>query len=140
MSALGKLTGERCGKSYTSLAWVHLSSGNNVIVFMCREFGKKLFMDPDRLSVRTAWGSFTDSQYIHSGPLSPMKGRFAYVWAGAVLHVLTAADVKAFITNVHTVLAPGGTFLGVRLEHHKERHLADLNDLLLAALLRHDLL
>ena len=91
---------------------------------MCRDFGKKLFMDSGRLSVRTAWGSFTDSEYINSGPLSPMKGKFAYVWAGAVLHVLTAADVKAFITNVHAMLAPGGTFLGVRHEHHKKRHLA----------------
>ena len=73
-------------------------------------------MDSDRLTVATAWGSFTDPDCINSGPLSPMKGKLAFIWAGAVLHVLTAADVRAFTTHVHAMLAPGGTFFGVRLE------------------------
>ena len=87
----------------------------NVSLTLCREFGKKLFMDADRLTVATSWGSFTDPAYINSGPLSPMKGKFAFIWAGAVLHVLTAADVRAFIKHVHGMLAPGGTFFGVML-------------------------
>jgi len=84
-----------------------------MFILTCRDLGKKLFMDVDSLSVETAWGSFTDPDYISSGPLSPMKGKAAFAWAGAVLHVLTAEDVRMFITHVHAMLAPGGTLFGV---------------------------
>ena len=79
----------------------------------CRDFGKQLFMDADKLHVETAWGSFTEPEYIQSGPLSPLKGTCAFAWAGAVLHVLTAEDVSAFIMHVHAMLGPGGTLFGV---------------------------
>lgn len=79
----------------------------------CRAFGKELFMDSDRLGVEAEFGSFTEPDAVQSGPLSPMKGRCAFAWAGAVLHVLTAEDVKTFITHVHAMLAPDGVFFGV---------------------------
>ena len=84
----------------------------------CRDFGKQLFMDADKLHVETAWGSFTEPEYVQSGPLSPIKGTCAFAWAGAVLHVLTADDVKAFITHVHAMLGPGGVFFGVSSAAH----------------------
>ena len=88
-------------------------------------------MDSDKLAVETAWGSFTDSEYVDSGPLSPKKGKLSFVWAGAVLHVLTAADVRAFVTHVHAMLAPGGTFFGVSLGQRCEKSQQ------LAALVKH---
>ena len=36
------------------------------------------------------------------------------VWAGAVLHVLSEADVRAFARHAHAMLAPGGVWIGVR--------------------------
>ena len=80
-----------------------------------REFGKQLFSDAEKLKVGTAWGSFADPDYIKSGPLSPLKGRLGFAWAGAVLHVMTAAEVKAFAAHVHAMLAPTGVFFGVSL-------------------------
>ena len=84
----------------------------------CRDFGKQLFMDADKLHVETAWGSFTEPEYIQSGPLSPLKGKCAFAWAGAVLHVLTAHDVSAFIAHVHAMLGPSGVLFGVSPAAH----------------------
>ena len=75
-------------------------------------------MDADKLHVDTAWGSFTEPEYIQSGPLSRIKGSCAFAWAGAVLHVLTADDVRAFIMHVHAMLGPGGVFFGVSSAAH----------------------
>ena len=75
-------------------------------------------MDADTLHVETAWGSFTEPEYIQSGPLSPLKGTCAFAWAGAVLHVLTADDVSAFIAHVHAMLASGGVLFGVSSAAH----------------------
>jgi hypothetical protein len=80
-----------------------------------REFGKQLFLDAEKLKVETAWGSFADSDYIKLGPLSPLKGRLGFAWAGTVLHVLTAAEVHAFAAHAHAMLAPAGVFFGVSL-------------------------
>ncbi len=72
-------------------------------------------MDRDTLAVLTAFGSFTDPGFTAAtGPLGHISGRVAFAWAGAVLHVLSAEDVRAFATHVHAVLAPGGVWFGVR--------------------------
>ncbi|BDA47220.1 probableBRG0 Methyltransferase adrK [Coccomyxa sp. Obi] len=77
------------------------------------EFGKYLFMDRDTLAVQSAFGSFTDPEFTAAtGPLGHLSGRVAFAWAGAVLHVLSAEDVRAFATHVHAVLAPGGVWFG----------------------------
>lgn len=80
-----------------------------------RDFGKELFMDAETQKAHTAWGSFADAGFIQSGALSHMRGKFAYIWAGAVLHVLTKDEVRAFLTHAHAMLAPNGTFFGVSL-------------------------
>ena len=72
-------------------------------------------MDAETQKAHTAWGSFADAEFIQSGALAHMRGKFAYVWAGAVLHVLTKNDVRAFLTHAHAMLAPNGTFFGVSL-------------------------
>ena len=72
-------------------------------------------MDAETQKAHTAWGSFADPESIQSGALAPMRGKFAYIWTGAVLHVLTKDDVRAFLTHAHAMLAPNGTFFGVGL-------------------------
>jgi hypothetical protein len=84
---------------------------------MCREFGKELFMDRGRLEVATAFGSFTDAAFVSAatpaGPLGRLHGSVAVAWAGAVLHVLSAEDVRAFAHHVCAMLAPSGVWFGV---------------------------
>lgn len=71
-------------------------------------------MDRDTLTVHSSFGSFTDPGFTAAtGPLGHICGRVAFAWAGAVLHVLSAEDVRAFATHVHAVLAPGGVWFGV---------------------------
>lgn len=71
-------------------------------------------MDKDTQQVQTAWGSFTETAFIDAGrPLAILKGSFAYLWAGAVLHVLGYDDVIAFLTHACKMLAEGGVFFGV---------------------------
>lgn len=70
-------------------------------------------MDAETQKAHTAWGSFADAEFIQSGALSHMRGKFGYVWAGAVLHVLTKDEVRALLTHAHAMLAPNGTFFGV---------------------------
>ena len=70
-------------------------------------------MDAETQKAHTAWGSFTDTDFIQSGALSHVRGKFAYVWAGAVLHVLTKDEVRAFLTHAYAMLASNGSFFGV---------------------------
>ena len=90
-----------------------------------REFGKRLFMDGPRLErrgddsgVEALFGSFTDPAFVSDnppvGPLGRLAGRVSVAWAGAVLHVLSKEDVRAFAAHAHLVLAPGGAWIGVR--------------------------
>lgn len=75
-------------------------------------------MDKATLKVQCAFGSFTDPGFISTsppaGPLSHLVGKVTVAWSGAVLHVLSAEDVRAFAKHVHAVLAPGGVWFGVR--------------------------
>lgn len=101
---------------------------------MHRDFGKQLFMDADKLTqsewsgqegvpgsstgIEAVFGSFTDPSFVAAeppvGPLGRLAGRVTIAWAGAVLHVLSKADVRAFSAHAHAMLAPGGVFIGVR--------------------------
>lgn len=75
-------------------------------------------MDKRTLAVRTAFGSFTDPGFTARsppGPLGHLSGQVAFAWAGAVLHVLCADDVRAMALHVHGILAPGGVWFGVGL-------------------------
>jgi hypothetical protein len=45
-------------------------------------------------------------------PLGPFRGKVHYIWAGAVLHVLSEEDVVTLLQNVFLLLRPGGTFFG----------------------------
>ena len=97
----------------------------------CREAGKKLFMDAKRMEeptggwgegatagVEAIFGSFTDPAFVSTdppvGPLGRLAGRVTHAWAGAVLHVLSKADVEAFARHALAMLAPGGVWFGVR--------------------------
>jgi len=39
-------------------------------------------------------------------------GAADFLWAAAVLHVLSKADCEKFVTSAHLLLKPGGTFYG----------------------------
>ncbi len=66
-----------------------------------------------------AFGSFTDPAFTAAGgPLGHLSGRVAFAWAGAVLHVLSEEDVRAFAKHVYKILALGGVWFGVSLQIH----------------------
>jgi len=39
-------------------------------------------------------------------------GAADFLWAAAVLHILSKADCEKFVTSAHLLLKPGGTFYG----------------------------
>ena len=41
-----------------------------------------------------------------------MAGAFTFVWAAAVLHVLSKAECARFVTNTHSLLSEGGSLYG----------------------------
>ncbi|KAK9837326.1 hypothetical protein WJX81_006410 [Elliptochloris bilobata] len=78
-------------------------------------FGLELFKDKGRLRVRTAFGSLTDLAFVSKRPdaaAAALVGAVTYLWAGAVLHVLSKGDAERFVASAHILLAPGGVFFG----------------------------
>lgn len=74
--------------------------------------------EPGKGGIEALFGSFTDPAFVSAeppvGPLGRLAGRVTIAWAGAVLHVLSKEDVRAFAAHAHGILAPGGVWIGVR--------------------------
>jgi len=41
-----------------------------------------------------------------------LAGAFTFIWAAAVLHVLSKAECASFVTNTHSLLSEGGSLYG----------------------------
>ncbi|KAK9820362.1 hypothetical protein WJX72_009444 [[Myrmecia] bisecta] len=60
------------------------------------QFGLDLFKDRETLGVRALFGSLTDDAFVSS---SQLLGTASFVWAGAVLHVLSRGDVESEVAG-----------------------------------------
>lgn len=79
--------------------------------------GQDLFMDHKSLHVPFLTGSMTSSCVASaSNPANPatgsLAGAFTFIWAAAVLHVLSKAECASFVTNTHRLLSEGGSLYG----------------------------
>jgi hypothetical protein len=83
---------------------------------------QKMEQEPGKGGIEALFGSFTDPAFVSAeppvGPLGRLAGRVTIAWAGAVLHVLSKEDVRAFAAHAHGILAPGGVWIGVRSPCH----------------------
>ena len=57
-----------------------------------------------------------------------LVGATNFVWAAAVLHVLSKADCEKFIANVHLLLRPGGGLYGWTVGDQEGREWAPTPD------------
>ncbi|KAL0041327.1 hypothetical protein WJX77_012582 [Trebouxia sp. C0004] len=82
-----------------------------------RKMGKILFLDADRMHVPLIVGSLTDEGfvsadncYLRNSQMGNLIGAADFLWAAAVLHILSKADCEKFVTSARLLLKPGGTF------------------------------
>eukprot|EP01112_Ceratiomyxa_fruticulosa_P002501 TRINITY_DN1260_c3_g2_i1.p1 TRINITY_DN1260_c3_g2~~TRINITY_DN1260_c3_g2_i1.p1 ORF type:complete len:223 (+),score=21.32 TRINITY_DN1260_c3_g2_i1:131-799(+) len=73
------------------------------------ELGRKLFMDPESFSSNFMIGNVADPSFNSNQQLTE---KFDYIYAGAVLHVLSKEDVEVFLQNIFILLKKGGFFFG----------------------------
>lgn len=73
-------------------------------------------MDAEKMSsMQAAFGSFLDPAFVSpAGLLGSLVGRVTVLWANLVIHVFSKQQVPVFLQHVHSMLAPGGVFIGVR--------------------------
>ncbi|DBB18701.1 TPA: hypothetical protein ACH3X3_000309 [Trebouxia sp. C0006] len=83
------------------------------------KMGKVLFLDEDRMHVPLIVGSLTDEGfvsadncYLRNSQMGDLIGAADFLWAAAVLHILSKADCEKFVSSAHLLLKPGGTFYG----------------------------
>lgn len=79
--------------------------------------GKELFMDQKALQVLFLAGSMTNESLMafnrpSSTAINGLMGTISFIWAAAVLHVLSQAECCKFLMNAHSLLAQGGSVYG----------------------------
>ncbi|KXS16556.1 hypothetical protein M427DRAFT_55501 [Gonapodya prolifera JEL478] len=80
------------------------------------KLGLSLFQDASTPPpVHTFFGDITDDPSTSSRPdiITFLDAGTHFIYAGAVLHVLSEAGVRAMLTKLYAVLAPGGVLFGL---------------------------